>query len=264
MASQAPQLPLMYKQLEPLSNQRHANFKTRGTDSAPFLANIHAVPLLIDEFVSAQRFFPIVFSLGDTPVPLALMGLHEGVNTYFDAEGKLISPAYVPAYIRRYPFMLARLQPEADTLSLCFDPSSDLIGEFDEGQPLFEGEQPSQVTQNILKFCEEFEVAAQRTNQFVQDLKASDLLMDGELTIQMEADVQPMIYRGFQMIDENKLREMRGDELRKINQNGMLPLLFAHLFSLPMAREVFLRQVQQGKGPQPPAASVQAPATANA
>ena len=53
------------------------------------------------------------------------------------------------------------------------------------------------------------------------------------------------------MIDEEKLREMRGDELRKMNQNGMLPLLFAHLFSLAQIRDVFARQVAQGKGPFP-------------
>jgi len=51
------------------------------------------------------------------------------------------------------------------------------------------------------------------------------------------------------MVDEEKLREMRGDELRKINQNGLLPLVYAHLFSLSQIREVFGRQVAQGKGP---------------
>jgi hypothetical protein len=53
------------------------------------------------------------------------------------------------------------------------------------------------------------------------------------------------------MIDEEKLRDMRGDELRKMNQNGMLPLIFAHLFSLAQIRDIFGRQVAQGKGPVP-------------
>jgi hypothetical protein len=75
MASQAPQLPLFYNTLEPLSSSVHANFKTRASDSAPFLASVHAVPITVDEFVAAQRFYPIVFSVGDNPVPLALMGL---------------------------------------------------------------------------------------------------------------------------------------------------------------------------------------------
>jgi hypothetical protein len=51
------------------------------------------------------------------------------------------------------------------------------------------------------------------------------------------------------MVDEAKLREVRGDVLRGWNQNGMLPLIYAHLFSLELVREVFGRQLQQGKGP---------------
>jgi hypothetical protein len=31
----------------------------------------------------------------------------------------------------------------------------------------------------------------------------------------------------------------------------MLPLLYAHLFSLSLMRDIFARQVQQGKMPQP-------------
>ncbi len=53
------------------------------------------------------------------------------------------------------------------------------------------------------------------------------------------------------MIDENKLNELRGDQLRKIVQNGMLPLIYAHLFSLALMRDVFGRQVRMGKMPQP-------------
>ena len=73
--------------------------------------------------------------------------------------------------------------------------------------------------------------------------------MDGEVAIQPEGADKPFIYRGFQMVDEEKFRELRGDELRKMNQNGMLPLIWAHLFSLSQIREVFSRQVMLGKGP---------------
>jgi hypothetical protein len=251
MASQAPQLPLLYKQLEPLSTQAHASYKVRPVEGAPHLVNVHAVPLLIEEFVPAQRFYPIVFSLGENPVPLALMGLNEGVNTFFDDQGKLLNPTYVPAYVRRYPFMLARVAAGEETLSLCFDPSSGFVGDFEDGQPLFDGDQPSEATQQIMKFCEEFEVAAQRTSAFMEELTKLEILMDGELSVQLNTDTQPALYRGFRMIDEEKFREMRGDELRRINQNGVLPLLMAHLFSLPLSREIFLRQVEQGKGPRP-------------
>ncbi len=251
MASQAPnpQLPLFYNGLEPLSSNIHASFKTRAADSAPFLAQAHAIPITIDEFAACQRFYPIVFSTGENPVPLALMGLNEGTNVFVDGEGKLLSETYVPAYIRRYPFMLARLRPDAEELSLCFDPTSGLVGDFEDGNALFDGETPSDVTNQVLKFCEEFEMSAQRTNAFMKELQESELLIDGEVSIQPSDSQQPFVYRGFQMVDEQKLRDAHGDKLRKMNQNGMLPLLFAHLFSLPLIREIFGKQMQQGKIP---------------
>lgn len=253
MAS-APQqsLPLFYNQLEPLSSQAHADFRIRVRDKAPFLATQHAVPVTVEEFPLVQRFLPIVFSVGEDPVPLALMGLNEGVNTFFDDEGTLLEQNfYVPAYIRRYPYLLARLRQDADELSLCFDPSSDTIGAFDEGEKLFEDGEPTETTKNILQFNEQFEQAGARTAMFMKDLKELGLLIDGEVTIQQEGHEQPFVYRGFMMIDENKLNELRGDQLRKIVQNGMLPLIYAHLFSLALMRDIFGRQVRMGKMPQP-------------
>lgn len=246
-----PNLPLFYNDLMPLNSNDHANFSTRSVDSAPWLINQHAIPLTVDEFVQAQRHFPIIFSGGDNPLPLALMGLNDGVNTYVDADGKLTEAVYVPAYIRRYPFMLAKLQPEATDLSLCFDPTSDSIGEFDEGEKLFTDEkQPSDATKRVLEFCEQFEQAGQRTQAFIKELQDNDLLMDGEVAIQTGVEgQQPFVYRGFKMIDQEKLRELRGDQLRKWNESGLLPLVFAHLFSLDNMRLIFGRQVQQGKGP---------------
>jgi len=251
MAS-APQLPLFYNGLEPLSSETHANYRVRQLESAPFLVGQHAIPVTTDEFPLVQRFMPIVFSVGDDPIPLALMGLNEGINVFVGDDGKLVDPNfYVPAYIRRYPFMLAKLRPEADELSLCFDPTSDAIGAFDEGELLFDGNGPSEVTKQILGYNETFEQAGQRTQSFMRELKEMDLLMDGEVSIQPEGAEQPFIYRGFQMINEEKLADLRGDQLRKISQSGMLPLLYAHLFSLSLMRDVFARQVQQGKAPQP-------------
>ena len=69
---------------------------------------------------------------------------------------------------------------------MCFDPTSGAVGEFAEGEALFDGEQPSEATKAVLQFCEQFETAGQRTAAFIQELKNSDLLMDGEVAIQPE------------------------------------------------------------------------------
>ena len=254
MASVPPannQLPLLFSDLTPLSSVEHASWKARTSEALPAFARQHAIPLTIDEFAVAQRYYPIIFSAGENPVPLALMGLNEGVNTFVDSEGKLIEQVYVPAYVRRYPFLLARLREDAEELSLCFDPSAGTIGPFEEGDPLFVDGQPGDAIKAVLGFCEQFEQAGQRTTAFMQELTSAGLLMDGEVSIQVSDADQPFVYRGFQMVNEEKLRELRGDSLRKMLQSGLLPLVHAHLFSLGVMREIFARQVDQGKMPVP-------------
>src|SRR6476659_2509879 len=249
-AAPTPSLPLFYSAIEPLNLDQHGKMNVRGITSMPEIGQTHAVPLTVDEFTLVQRHYPIVFSVGDTPVPIALMGLNEGVNVFLDDNGRASDlNMYIPAYLRRYPFLLAKLRPESDELSLCYDPTSGAVGDFEEGEALFDGDQPSAATKAILEFCEQFEAAGLRTNAFVEDLVKSDLLMDGEVAIQPEGFDQPFVYRGFRMVDEEKVSNLRGDELRKMNQNGMLPLIFAHLFSLSQMRDVFARQMQQGKAP---------------
>ena len=246
-----PQLPLFYNDLAPLNSRDHAKLRALTTDRATWAAKQHAIPLTTDEFALALRDFPIVFSAGDQPVPLALMGLNEGVNTFFTDEGEARSSFYVPAYIRRYPFLLARLDPNSDKMSLCFDPTSDLIAEGESGEALFDNDEASEHTKGMLQFCQSFEEAGMRTQQFMAELKKEGLLMDGEVAIQRgEEKDRPYVYRGFQMVNQEKLREVHGDKLRTWNQNGMLPLIFAHLFSLDHMRLIFGKQIEQGWEPQ--------------
>ncbi|MEQ1509288.1 MAG: SapC family protein [Sphingopyxis sp.] len=246
-----PNLPLFFNDLVPLSAGQHADWSITTQETAPFMAHTHAIPVTVDEFVMASRFYPIVFSSGDQSVPLALMGLNEGVNVFVAADGNLAKPVYIPAYVRRYPFLLAKLSPDSDDLSLCFDPTAPGIGAggTDGSNALFDGDKPSKTTNDILEFCRQFEEAGARTQAFMEELNKLEILMDGEVAIQTEGNENPYIYRGFRMIDEDKLRDLRGDSLRKIAQSGMLPLLYAHLFSMQLMREIFGEQMQQGKVP---------------
>ncbi len=253
-----PQLPLFYKDLMPLNSRDHASWKSKTFDDASFLAETHAIPVTVDEFVDAQRNYPIVFTAGDNPLPIVMMGLNEGVNTFVDDKGKLTENVYLPAYARRYPFMLAKLTQETEELSLCFDPASGVVGDFKDGNELFEGEnEPTDFTKGVLEFCQKFEESGQRTKAFMEELAKHKLLMDGEIAItQNDNPDNPYVYRGFQMVDEAKLRELPAKTVQELNKNGMMMLIHAHLFSLNLMRVVFSRQAAQGKVPEPaPAAT---------
>lgn len=284
-----PQLPLFYNDLLPLNSKDHSEWKVGSFENASFLAETHAIPLTVDEFVDAQRNFPIVFTAGDNPLPIALFGLNEGVNTFIGDDGKLVSEVYVPAYIRRYPFILAKLQPNSQDMSLCFDPTCGVIGKREDGQALFRkptaedkkefekkkedlaaqekgspiaqldtmGDKlpdiiPTEYTNSVLEFCRKFEESGQRTRAFIEELKKLDILMDGEIAItRNDMPDQPFVYRGFRMVDENKLRELPAETLHALNKNGMIMLIHAHLFSMNLMRRLFERQSALGKMPQP-------------
>lgn len=251
-----PQLPLFFNDLMPLNSRDHKGWKSKQFSNVSFLGNNHAVPVTVDEFIDTQRHFPIVFSAGDNPVPLALMGLNEGVNTFVNDEGMVTEDVYLPAYVRRYPFMLAKLTPESEELSLCFDPSAGVVGEFAEGNELFDGEgKPTDYTKGVLDFCQKFEESGQRTKAFMEEIQKHELLMDGEIAITVpDKPDAPFVYRGFRMVDENKLRELSGEAVEALNKNGMMLLIHAHLFSLNLMRIIFARQSRQGKTPEQVAA----------
>ena len=117
----ASQLPLFYKSIVPLSTQFHPNHGLVPQEALNFTRGSHAIPLTVDEFAVAQRSFPIVFGMGENPAPLALLSLVDGQNLFLDDAGRWQPGAYLPAFVRRYPFMLAKLGPDAVDLSLCFD-----------------------------------------------------------------------------------------------------------------------------------------------
>jgi hypothetical protein len=260
-APQQPPLPLFYKDLLPLNSRDHSDWKVGQFENADFLASTHAIPLTVDEFVDAQRSYPIVFTAGDNPLPIALLGLNEGVNVFIGDDGKMLSHAYAPAYVRRYPFMLAKLRQDSDELSLCFDPGAGVVGKFDEGNQLFEEDgKPTAYTDSVLDFCKKFEESGQRTRNFLEELAKLDIMMEGEIAItRNDMPDNPFVYRGFQMIDEQKLRALPEDKLKMLHENGMIVLIHAHLFSLNLMRTLFEMQTAQGKMPEPqpaaPAAS---------
>lgn len=249
-----PQLPLFYKDLLPLNSRDHSDWKVSSFDDAGFLANTHAIPLTVDEFVDAQRNYPVVFTAGENPLPIALMGLNEGVNTFIAEDGKLQAGVYVPAYVRRYPFILAKLTKDNDDMSLCFDPQAGVVAKSKDGQALFDGTEPTEYTNGVLEFCKRFEESGQRTRAFLEELKKLDVMMDGEIAItRNDMPDKPFVYRGFQMVDEKKLRELPAETTEALNKNGMMMLIHAHLFSMNLMRTLFERQSAQGKVPMPAA-----------
>lgn len=227
-------LPVLYGGLEVLDTRFHQSWRVLPRQPLPGLARQNVVPLLGQELENAGKHFPIVFSEGDAPVPLALMGLDVGRNVLVDVQsGAFLLPSYAPAYLRRHPWILAWSGTERNRLSLCFDPTSDILTpDGEQGQPLFVDGELSVLGRKILAFCHAFESAATQTRAFVDTLLQHDLLKDGEVTIRSDLIATSSTYRGFRIVDGAKLVALPRDVQRAMIANGTMDWIVAHLSSL--------------------------------
>src|SRR5215469_3975454 len=148
---------LFYSKPEPLSRELHGKIGLRRVDKPfGFAAKTNVVPLTVGEFPMAALSYPIIFA-GDRYQPLAVMGINQGSNLFVGA--------YIPAYIRRYPFVLANDQAR-DQLVVCIDRASSLLGE-DCALPLFDEKgEATAYTNNCIEFCNNFETEGRRTEAF--------------------------------------------------------------------------------------------------
>lgn len=108
-----------------------------------------------------------------------------------------------------------------------------------KGEALFHGDVPSTVPNSALSFCEEYELAGQRTAEFTKVIQDNNLLIDGEISVEVPGRDRPFIYRGFQMISEDRLRGLENYAVADLYQRGMLTAMIAHLMSLSLVERVF-------------------------
>lgn len=227
---------LIYERPVQLNRVAHRNHRVVATDGDfRFAAELNSVPLACVEFARAAREYPIVFAGNstDSVVPAALLGLRSGQNLMVDAEGRWAEGAYVPAFLRRYPFVLAEREAEGEDFTVCLDAAFEGIREGgDEGAPLFDDEgNDSALLSNALQFLQEYQVHLARTRSLTAALQAHDLLVSKQVNVQT-ATGETFSLDGFFVVDEQKLRELKGKALQDLAKSGDLGWIYAHLLSL--------------------------------
>ncbi len=229
-AAGAPMLPLFYKSPVPLDGKAHTNLSLRRNFGFNFTKGVNAVPVNLIEMPQICHFYPIAFAPDETATPVAILGLRDNENLFLnEKDGKWEEATYIPAYIRRYPFIFSEV-PGKEQLSLCID-MNDAIVEKTEEQPFFTKEgKPSQLSSNALEFCKSYHAAAQQTMEFSKALAASGLLVERQAHINVAGNKR-ISFSGFRIIDEEKLAKMDDKKFLEWRQKGWLPFLYAHLFS---------------------------------
>ncbi len=245
-AGDQPRLPLLYKSVVPLQKGLHGDLGLVAGATYGFAAGVNVVPLNAVEFAVASRTYPIVFAGDDTPAPVAVLGLQPGQNLFVDDAGRWDDGAYVPAYVRRYPFIFAGAR-ESDQYALSLDTSSSLV-ESGGARPLFEGDEPSDLTKKALEFCRSYHQHHGATAAFAKAIGAQGLLADRAIELKLPSD-RKIALRGFRAIDDKKLDALADDDFLDWRRRNWLPLIYSHLGSLANWGPLVSRAVRQGREP---------------
>ena len=235
-------LPLFYVRPEPLNAERHGALSLHAQPDFRFAAATNAVPIMTAEFAEAMRFYPIVFA-GDPAHPVAVQGM-KGQNLFVDADGQWTQAHYIPAYVRRYPFVFIDAGERGFALGIDMgcDRVKPAAGEAGF-LPLFDGVTPAEVTQGALHFSTALQAEHNATRAFATALIAHDLLVDQQAHGTFPGG-EPFAVQGFRVVDAEKLAALPADVIADWHKNGWLGLIQLHLVSLARWRDLLDRQAQ--------------------
>ncbi|MFA5505675.1 MAG: SapC family protein [Vulcanimicrobiota bacterium] len=222
---------LIYENVVPLSREKHAQWSVEVGKDFRYSSNINSVPLLTAEFVRAVREYPVVFGqTEDTLQPVIILGMHGEKNFYLNESGEWTAQ-YIPAFLRRYPFVFARSQ-DGKTFTLCIDESFGGFNQEDKGERLLteEGE-ASPYVDNVLKFLQGYQNEHARTQEFCRKLDEFDLL-EPQTAVWNGPNGEKSTLTGFSCVSRNKLKALPPKVLAGMIGAGEMDLIYAHLYSL--------------------------------
>ncbi len=224
--------PQFYSKVVALSDQGHSDWKVKADNNYSFTSGTNAVLITAVEFALAACEYPIVFiQQGDTFRPVVILGLKDGQNLYLDADSKWGSK-YIPAYIRRYPFILAGDSSANDpTYTVCIDESFKGFNR-KEGEPLFEDDgKQSAYLERAITFLKDYQAQGVATEAFCNTVKKLDILEPMQANI-ASAQGEDFSVAGFWVISRDKLKEKKPLELAELVKSDEMSLIYAHFSSL--------------------------------
>ncbi len=230
-ASHSDRQLLFYAQLAAVNAERHHDWYVElGRDYA-FARTTNSVPLTRVEFSRAAREYPIVFAGKDQDVfPLAVLGLEDHQNLFIDEKGKWKAD-YLPAFVRRYPFVFTTFD-EGQNFTLCIDEAFSGCNQERRGEQLFDDEQKkTRYLDNVLTFLGEFQAEYQRTRAFAKRMKVLDLLEPVQANVELGSG-KKLALTDFQVVSRTRLKQISEAALKEMFAADDLELVFQHLQSL--------------------------------
>jgi len=221
---------LIYNSAVPVSAARQGDVSVEANDSFAFSADVNAVPLMAVEFPRAAAEYAIVFTAeGENVMPAVILGVRNAQNLYLTPDSRWKAD-YIPAFIRRYPFVFS--SGDGKSLTLCIDESHPGVNRLGKGNALFGADnKPTPYVEKVLEFLKEFQIQFERTRQFCRHIKELQLLEPMQANVTTPQG-EKIALGGFLGVKRERLRQLSGEQLEKLVKTDELELLYLHLASL--------------------------------
>ncbi|WP_173934896.1 SapC family protein [Chelativorans sp. Marseille-P2723] len=221
--------PLFYSKVIPLNSEAHRNLRIDlSAKRFGFAGQAHLIPAVVDEFGAAMPHLPIAFLPGSKqPAAVFVAGMQPGVNFFLATDGSW-SGGYVPAYLRRYPFIVGDV-PNGESV-LCIDESQREPRE--GGQRLFsDAGEPEQALLQARDLATYYKHSADRTDEFCATLDRLNLLTSVTLKARTQGDGNSVVH-GLMIVNEEAFDNLSADDVKDLHQKGFLKPIMQHLASL--------------------------------
>lgn len=222
---------LFYNQAVPVNSERHRDLFVKTGNTYAFAAKVNAVPVMAVEFRAAAMEYPIVFAGdGDVLLPVAVLGTMRDRNDFLDADGRWLG-RYVPAYVRRYPFVFAS-GDDGNAFTLCVDEGFAGCNREGRGERLFDADgERTQYLNGVLGFVSEYQGQFLRTRAIAERLRTLGLLEP--MTAQFRLpDGSTGSLTGFQGVNRERLKALAPEQLAELARGDELELIYLHLASM--------------------------------
>jgi hypothetical protein len=235
-------LPIFYKKIIPLNKEQHKNLHLKPVEGYGFAAETNSVYIAAIEFIKAASEYVIVFGKGsnDLVYPVVLLGLKANENLYVDNNNGWIAD-YIPAYARRYPFILA--SPDGDSIkyTVCIDESFAGFNTAKEGNALFEKKgKESAILKQAIDFLEDYQKNVEITSTFCKNLVEMDLLEPMQANVELKSG-DKFALGGFLCVSRKKLKSLKPGDISNLVKSDQMELIYDHLLSLNNMSKLFNR-----------------------
>ena len=224
----APQMPLFFTNVTGVNPGETPELRLDRDHGHAFAAKAQTIPVGLGEFEAAARTYPILYTTGPNPVPVALVGLDASGNLFVGPDGKWRVDTYIPAYVRCFPFVLID-DPTSGSTFIGMEANSPALS-MNVGDRLFEDGKPTPLLNDAIGLCTTVRDNIAAASAMARALAAEGLLEDEEAHVTFTGGGDLHI-RGFQLLRADRLDGVSDATFLEWRRRGWLGAIYAQLYS---------------------------------